>query len=55
MESSDHRDELFHVLAKYIRQDPVKGKVVDFTALNIMEMTRKKVRRPVMEDLRSLL
>lgn len=54
MEHPDHKDELFHVLAKEIRRDPVKGKVIDFTALNIMEMTRKKVRRPVLEDLKSL-
>lgn len=53
MENPDHKEELFHVLAKQIRKDPVKGKVIDFTALNIMEMTRKKVRRPVLEDLKS--
>lgn len=54
MENQDHQDELFHVLQKYLRKDPVKGKAVDITPLHILEMTRKKVRRPVIEDLREL-
>lgn len=54
MDNPDHQDELFHVLQKYLRKDPVKGKAVDITPLHILEMTRKKVRRPVMEDLREL-
>lgn len=54
MENPDHRDELFHVLQKYLRRDPVKGKAVDITPLHILEMTRKKVRRPVIEDLKEL-
>lgn len=54
MDNPDHQDELFHVLQKYIRKDPVKGKAVDITPLHILEMTRKKVRRPVIEDLREL-
>lgn len=54
MENPDHRDELFHVLQKHLRKDPVKGKAVDITPLNILEMTRKKVRRPVIEDIREL-
>lgn len=54
MENPDHQDELFHVLQKYLRGDPVKGKAIDITPLHILEMTRKKVRRPVIEDLREL-
>lgn len=54
MENPDHRDELFHVLQKYLRKDSVKGKAVDITPLNILEMTRKKVRRPVIEDIKEL-
>lgn len=54
MENPDHQDELFHVLQKLLRKDPVKGKAVDITPLHILEMTRKKVRRPVIEDLREL-
>lgn len=54
MENPDHQDELFHVLQKYLRQDPVKGRAVDITPLHILEMTRKKVRRPLIEDIREL-
>lgn len=51
MENPDHRDELFHVLKKLVRKDSVKTSVIDLTQLNIVEMTRKKVRRPVIEVL----
>ena len=54
MENPDHRDELFHVLQKLLRKDPVKSRAIDITPLHILEMTRKKVRRPVIEDIRSL-
>ena len=50
----DHQDELFHVLQKYLRKDPVKCKAIDITPLHILEMTRKKVRRPVIEEIKSL-
>ena len=50
MENPDHRDELFHVLQKLLRKDPVKSRAIDITPLHILEMTRKKVRRPVIEE-----
>lgn len=54
MENPDHNEELFHVLQKLLRKDPVRSRAIDITALNILEMTRKKVRRPVIEDIREL-
>ena len=54
MENPDHRDELFHVLQKLLRKDPIKSRAIDITPLHILEMTRKKVRRPVIEDIRDL-
>lgn len=51
MKNPDHQDELFHILQKHLRKDPVKSKAIDITPLHILEMTRKKVRRPVIEDL----
>lgn len=54
MANPDHNDELFHVLQKYLRKDPVKCKAVDITPLHILEMTRKKVRRPVIEEIRQI-
>ena len=54
MENPDYRDELFHVLQKLLRKDPIKSRAIDITPLHILEMTRKKVRRPVIEDIREL-
>jgi ribonuclease G len=54
MENPDHQQELFYVLKNLLKKDPVKSKVIDITPLHILEMTRKKVRRPVFEDLREL-
>lgn len=54
MENPDHQDELFHVLQKYLRKDSVKARAVDITPLHILEMTRKKVRRPLSEDLKEI-
>ena len=54
MQNTDHQDELFHVLQKHLRKDPVKCTAVDITPLHILEMTRQKVRRPVIEDIHSL-
>ena len=54
MENPDHQDELLHVLQKHLRKDSVKAKAVDITPLHILEMTRKKVRRPLSEDLKEI-
>ena len=54
MTNPDHNDELFHVLQKYLRKDPVKCKAIDITPLHILEMTRKKVRKPVIEEIRQI-
>ena len=54
MQNPDHQDELFHVLQKHLRKDTVKCTAVDITPLHILEMTRQKVRRPVIEDIHSL-
>lgn len=54
MTNPDHNNELFHVLQKYLRKDPVKCKAIDITPLHILEMTRKKVRKPVIEEIRQI-
>lgn len=47
----DHQDELMHVLAKHCRRDPIKTKVIDMTALHIVEVTRQRIRKPIYEEL----
>lgn len=54
MDNPAHEDELFHVLQKYLKKDPIRAVAIDFTKLKIVEATRKKVRRPLIEDLREL-
>lgn len=54
MVNPDHQKELMNVLQKHLKKDPVKGKVVDMTALHIVEVTRKKIRRPLWEDFKEL-
>lgn len=54
MQNPDHQDELFHVLKKHLRKDPVKSRAIDITPLHILEMTRQKIRRPLIEELKDL-
>ncbi|MDO5389589.1 MAG: ribonuclease E/G [Eubacteriales bacterium] len=54
MSNPDHNEELLHVLQKYLRKDPVKAIVHDMTQLNLVEVTRKKVEKPLSEELTAL-
>ena len=54
MENQEDKKELLHTLQAYLNQDPIKGTVVDITSLNIVEVTRKKVRKPLLEEWKAL-
>lgn len=54
MENPDHIEELLHVLQNHLRRDPVQSMVHDMTKLNIVEVTRKKLEKPLTEQLREL-
>lgn len=43
---------LMQELDGYLKQDPVKTTLVDMTALGLVELTRKKVRKPLHEQVR---
>ena len=47
----EDKKELMHVLQRYLNEDPVKGNVVDITKLNIVEVTRKKIKKSLAEEL----
>ncbi len=51
MKSAEDRDQLLRELRQKASQDPVKTTVVDITRLGLVEMTRKKSRRPLYEQL----
>ena len=42
LEKEEDKKELLQNLQGYLKQDPVKGTVVDMTPLNIVEVTRKE-------------
>ncbi len=50
MKEPGYNQELLSVLNEVIAGDPVKTTVVDITKLGLVEMTRKKVRRPLYEQ-----
>ena len=51
MASSGHKEQLLAAMRDLIKADPVKTEVVDLTRLGLMELTRKKMRRPLHEQL----
>jgi ribonuclease G len=51
MKEENDRLELMELLRKEVLRDNVKTTVIDMTPLGLVEMTRKKERRPLMEQL----
>ena len=52
MEEEENREELLETLRCLTAADPVQTEVIDITALNIVEMTRKKMRKPLAEQVK---
>lgn len=46
-----NREQLITCLSKWIEKDPVKTVFVDMTKLNLVEVTRQKVRKPLHEQM----
>ncbi len=55
MEKEEDRLSVMAALKGLVQKDPVKTTVVDMTLLNLVEITRKKVRRPLLEQAAGLL
>lgn len=51
MELSKDKELLMQELTEYFKKDPVKTTLVDMTALGLVEVTRKKVRKPLHEQI----
>lgn len=49
MEKEESNQVLLKTLQEYLQQDPVKTILVDMTPLHLVELTRKKVRKPLHE------
>lgn len=51
MGNAEDRNELLDKLSAYLSKDPVKTTLVDMTKLGLVELTRKKVRKSLKEQL----
>ncbi len=51
MELQKDNELLMNELEEYLKKDPIKTTLVDMTALGLVEVTRKKVRKPLHEQL----
>lgn len=54
MELQKDKDLLIEELKEYFRKDPIKTTLVDMTALGLVEVTRKKVRKPLHEQVKDV-
>ena len=52
MERTEDKTTLLETLSEIVSRDPVKTTVVDMTRLNLVELTRKKVLRPLHEQMK---
>jgi len=52
MKAPEHNAELLNVFRQYLNQDPVKTTLVDMTALGLVEVTRKKIKQPLHEQMK---
>lgn len=50
LEAKRDQDILMEELEEYFKKDPIKTTLVDMTALGLVEVTRKKVRKPLHEQ-----
>lgn len=49
MDTKEAMDELLNVFERELKKDPIATTLVDITKLQLVELTRKKVRRPLHE------
>gem|GEM_PF-4999219 len=52
MEKQEQRDDLLRELERLFKKDPIKTTLVGMTSLNLVEVTRKKVKRPLLEQMK---
>lgn len=50
MSEEEHREALLSQLQIFLRQDPIPANLVDMTGLQMVEITRKKVKKPLHEQ-----
>lgn len=53
MKDREHTDDLIRFFVKELEHDPIKTNFIDMTGLHLAEITRKKVRKPLHEQMYS--
>ena len=53
MDTKEAQTELVHALKKALAEDTVPSVFIDFTKLGLAEITRKKVKKPLWEQVRT--
>lgn len=53
MDKEEYTEQLLEEFAKLLQRDPIATTLVDMTKLQLVEVTRKKVRKPLHETLRA--
>lgn len=51
LERAEDKEKLLEAFGAWVEQDPIRTNLVDMTKLNLVELTRKKVRRPLHEQI----
>mgnify|MGYP000874521833 FL=1 len=54
LELTKDKELLMHEFNEYLKKDPIKTTLVDMTALGLVEITRKKVRKPLHEQVKEV-
>lgn len=52
MDSKEEEDNLIQLMKTYLKEDPIATNVIDITPLGLMEITRKKVNKSLLEQFR---
>jgi ribonuclease G len=52
MEEKEHQKELLAYLKECVSKDSVKTDVIDMTKLQLVEMTRRRIKKPLYEVMR---
>lgn len=50
LQEEKNTQKLLHDFRYYLSKDPIQTSLVDMTALGLVEVTRKKIRRPLLEE-----
>ncbi|TCK98132.1 ribonuclease G [Natranaerovirga hydrolytica] len=50
MKKESYKNELLRTFKRYLDNDPVKVTLLGMTALNLVEITRKKIKKPIYEQ-----